>query len=69
MRLNKERRGKRGRRKNVEKKYKLSAFNYPFYEYQEHKSTRFLVKAIAEFVYLSFKYDGVELTKRGKYKN
>jgi hypothetical protein len=50
-------------------KYRLEAFNYPFYEYQEHRSTRFLLKAVVLFIYLSFKYDGVEMTKRGKYKD
>lgn len=46
-------------------KYMLGGFNYPYQGLEATRQTRWLVVAIVYFIYLSIKFDGVDMQKRG----
>jgi len=50
------------------RKYMISAFNYPYQGIEKSKQTEFLFIAIFHFIVLSIRYDGVDITKRGRGK-
>lgn len=46
-------------------KYIINAFDYPYQGIEVERQTKWFIVAISFFCLFSFKYDGVDLQKRG----